>query len=431
MGKFISRFILFLVFLIIIIQAIVHFKISRDLATPLRLAEMGTQAKISHGLIYVNYNGEISITQVAVDAAHLGMNLTLDAIKFKGPSLLELANFNFAGWQTGNIPEQMWFALKGGKIVLDPRIIDAASIQSNDMDLWGSLEVLACGSIKRFELSDYLAMGYSRIHFFGDIRFDIDKITNEVLIASNATALNMSQVDWELKLGQVQFDNILQPPIIKSFSFHSQDYSLVGSKNRYCAELSTSSEAQYIEEHIKQLDLTLMSLDFPLSQAIIDAYRDYLNEPESIRLVFAPTLPMPIQEIASYPLAKIPEILGARIAINEQEIKPLIDTERQLPPEKIAQLQSTFRDVDDDDSDDNDESQVIRLQGYTFKSTTVEQMSNYLEHEAKIWTKNRKFYQGVIRSMNKNYLEFAAKTDNGTLTLPIRLQEIEKVEVFR
>jgi len=281
------------------------------------------------------------------------------------------------------------------------------------------LDTLGCGNRTFFSINDLRAMGYQNLT--NDLIFDyeVDQIKGIIDLFLQVRTHNAVDLTFDIAIPNNEFSmstktfNIKQPKV-ESVSISYEDEGFNKRKNQFCAKLNGTSEEQFIESHIKQVEAKAADIGFTPSPELINAYREYLTKPSRLTISAAPaeaTLPTSF---------RIPETddamraLGVQVMLNREPVKNIGNFKSYK--EKLAEMQAQAQP---------------QVMPDTYKLTPVNELGNYLNRLAVVYMNDGVRHHAYITAVNSDEMVLTRQMVYGSATFKVNIKDIREVRVLR
>ena len=296
-----------------------------------------------------------------------------------------------------------------------------------------SLDTLGCGEVERFTIGHLRGMGIGNIT--ADIGFNLEynPLTNHTLIKIDVRADRIYDMAFGIDLAMrpdamASAMNVVPPKI--NISYHDTGFHKL--RNKYCAALNGTDEAQYVDNHIQELSKKL-GATFP--EEVVTAYREAMAKGGRYTVHFDPSSELNIANLPYYKGADIAAMLGFSMRINETKV----DLE-QVQWGNVPTSVSTAQPSTPDAASNTDvvapprpvatgpSTQKKPLEP-VFKTVAIADAGKYVNKMAEVTTYEGKVRSGKISEVSNGRIYLIIRVSAGTLTYPVNISDINKLKI--
>lgn len=345
--------------------------------------------------------------------------------------------------QNGQLPEQLDVNLSNLQINLDGKFISmleqmaeqAADQAGQAPGPLSNIDALGCGDIERFQLVDYRLMGMRRINTDLKLHLGYDKIGDifNLQIDANTRGIYDISMATDMKLPNGEVGRMADANKIPPMRISINDTGFYKMRNTYCATSNNSSVEEYVDRHI-QLFAETLGLKVP--EKIATAYREYMLKGGRINISVKPQNNISPEELAYYKPLEVAELLGLKLNIGTTrvELDQLFDANspavlakapsNNAATTKESQKKSSSRPVATREIETKPAQQRI-----TYHVEKVDNAEKHIDKMVEITLPGNKVRRGLLEQVKNGRLYLVIQLQGGSVTYPVRKNEISKFRV--
>ncbi len=382
-------------------------------------------AQISYKEIKTSFTGSATVTGIKVYIPVLDESIIIESIKFIAPDLITLLSLD-SQLQNNELPESLTLLITGATLNLNGNImqlIDNPDVEPTQLEVFSTL---ACGETYRIGSKELSAMGYDNLtsDIFLSYRYNARKksltyhFKNQV---RDITHFNFSGDIKNITGIKSLSDKTAQPG---SIALEVIDDSYIVRKNRFCAAQGERKVAQYIDDHILQIEEYLLSYGVIPEEGLFNAYKSILETSGAIRLEADLSHLTGTTELMSFEPNDIIQFVRLKLFVNNKRINEIsIDIDK----EKLINT-ATNTEVELETPDEIKKKRAIIIKKY--RPVSVDNLSNFKGFRVKVTNNKGKQFKGTLKISQPNIYEVVSRLRSGNITYHIPINTIKKAEVF-
>ncbi|WP_263080549.1 hypothetical protein [Endozoicomonas sp. Mp262] len=389
---------------------------------------------IHYDKLSVHFNGQVSLSRLTIKPLFEGSSLitTVDRVSVTFPNTLYLINKILRESDTS--PESLSIHFEN---LSNPSGIDDLNALLQEYDklnnaLKEHIEPV-CGD--RFFLTgkDLKALGYGSSAMNLTANYQFNESHRELTSAIQFQWPEIGSLELETKISNIDGlppAKIINTPRFEKLSLEFNDYGLTSRLTQFCATKAGLSQQDYIVKESSQPDIYYgYTLGLLFNDAMKHGYQDFLTTPGKITLSALPSIDFHPLALSNLPPEYWVENLGLSLQINGKDITPL-----QLQPGPLFRLLSELQETKKTKTEPRHDYSSPRDKVPPKPSFQVIEKSNisrYINNKARIQITNNQVYEGRVLDADTNQLVIEYWVSGGTATLPIKLDRIESIEIWK
>lgn len=376
------------------------------------ISPLGDEVGLDRILISPNMTGdEFRIGQVRVSVPHIGHFL--------------LARINLSD---GKPPEKLGMQITGLELDVDSELFDMLEQmqQAGGKAQSVSLDALGCGDLTGFSITDMRRMGLGTTISDISINSAYDDPSRRMLMDISAKSRGL--VDLQARVEMQKPSLGMGPTDVPKMQITYRDTGYYDFRNRYCARLNGGTPEQYVDRHVQ---LLTAALGGRIPEKTVAAYRGVMLKGGTLSVAVDPDGSLPAGGLQNYTPAEIVNMLDPKVAINGTPLdigqikwdaaaaaepakgeKP--QPRKRVPPPRVRQAPA---------------APPAANTAPVYRTIEVPDASGYLGRMAEITTVGGKVRTGSLAKVEKERLHLKMRLSSGTLTYPVKIDEISKIRI--
>ncbi|UVE19361.1 hypothetical protein NVV93_08300 [Pseudomonas sp. LS44] len=377
---------------------------------------------VTYGGITSSFDGRVGLEKVNVRVPALGDSVRIEHAELKFNGLGELLRFK-ERLAEGKFPEQMALSLKGLALDVHGPFMQQLHDIPAERSVFTAMSEVECGKVRNIGTTELLEMGYRTFETDAQIAyvfkpgaqtltFNMSADTRDMLDMRVSMALaNMSENPGDLRVN---------PPRLKHWTIELNDNQYQRKIQMYCAAKLGQSAEDYVNTAVEQLDRVLRSQRIALDSSVLQAYRRYLQDPQSLRLELSPSEGMSWDGLQFFDAKDVMTMMHPVLLVNQQLVTPLgfawVDPNADKPQvaQEVIVAEAT-------------ESKPAAQQ---YEFVNVSSLSDYAGKRLQFVTHDGAYYQGILRKVENGKAFLNVQFGSGNAEMFLRLEKIDKVRVM-
>ncbi len=313
------------------------------------------------------------------------------------------------------LPKRLEVSLNRISIDLNGEI---ASLMANNQktNLFGTpFDAMGCGDREYFSPTDLLAMDYEKLLVDTKFNYGVNRAKDSVDLfvkfrVRDATSLafDMSVPRGQAPTSRAQLT--FQIPQLKDFSINIEDLSFNERRNKYCANLTGVTTAEFVDRHLDQVRSYAADSGFPVSDELLAAYRKYVTDSGNVTISANPLDPVDLMTLLTLNPRQLLEWLSLDVNIagtNIQELMVIASAEEQQEEEVKPKV-------------------ILD----TYKTTPVAELDQHVNRLLKIRTLDGKLHHAYLSVVSHDDLVLTQELVGGSATFRVPIAQIDEVRVL-
>ncbi len=347
--------------------------------------------------------------------------------------------------QDGKLPEEMGINFSNIQLNLDGKffsmleqMVEQAAEQPTPADaLISQLDALGCGDIDKFQLVDYRLMGMRRVNTDFNIRLHYNKIAEifSVEIDANVRDIYQANMSMDFKVPGGEMGGVTATNTIPPMRISINDNGFYKMRNTYCATSNNSSIDEYIDRHMQ---LLVATLGIKLPEKLATAYRNHMLKGGRINVAIKPQNNISPEELTYYKPLEAAELLGLSVSIGNTrvELDQLLNADApgavaQSPnaakPAAKDKAAATVTKVEKPAAMEETKAPVQRRPSYHVEN--VDNAEKHIDKLVEVTLPGNKVRRGILEQVRNGRLYLVIELQGGSVTYPVRKNEINKFRV--
>ncbi len=295
---------------------------------------------------------------------------------------------------------------------------ETASLLANNQksNLFGTpFDAMACGDREFFSPTDLIAMGYEELSVDTKLSYRPNRIKESVdffvkfrVREAASLALDISIPKSQAPTSRAQLT--VQIPQLRDFSIHVEDLSFNERRNQYCANLSGLSVDEFVERHLNQVKVYAANNDFPVSDELLAAYRNYVTKSGNITVTANPLDPVDLMTL---------------FTLNPRQLLEWLSLDVNIAGKNIQQLMVIT--VVEEGPEEETKPKVIPD---TYKPTQISELKQHVNRLLKIRTVDGKLHHAYLSFVGSDSLLLTQELVGGSATFRVPIEQIDEVRVL-
>lgn len=420
------KIILGLVALLALTVAGLHFHVTRQVERELmsiasHASPLGT---LEWGAVWLHPSGQIRINELQF-APHLVAGETrIGQLTITAPNLIELLQAT-REFDQGRIPPSLGLQIRELRIP-----IDVTTVNQLDTAFSSGLpfETAGCNERNTLRLSDLPDLDIWNL--VSDINLDYRIIDNgeaaQIRLSSHSQNLAGMSMDLRIYLGSSSRNLRLLTRAGASARLERAaiDYRNLGFRERverFCADQLGISIDHFKNVHVNAWSAGWAHLGLSPSEELLDAYRQFIADPQIINLVVYPRQRLPLTAFAQLELMELIDFMEVTVSVNDdREIGVNFDTVAAVP------LPSVVEEEQGEAAEPAEPAGVRRISWTEIPATQAE---HHVSGRVRITTNTGDRISGELVEVEANYLHLRIRGAGGFYIRPFSRSGIAAVEV--
>ncbi|AYC32678.1 hypothetical protein D3880_09890 [Pseudomonas cavernae] len=386
------------------------------------IARLSPVMDISYGGITSSFDGRVGLEKVNVRVPALGDSVRVAHAELKFNGLGELLRFK-ERLAEGKFPEQMALTLKGMALDVHGPFMQQLYDMPAERSVFTAMSEVACGKIRHIGTTELLEMGYRTFETDAEISYLFKPGAQTLTFNMTADARDMLDMRLSMSLANMSEnpgDLRVNPPRLAMWTLELNDNQYQRKVQAYCAaKLGQSSEA-YVQTAADQFDRVLRSQRIALDAPVLEAYRKYLQDPQSLRLELNPSEGMSWDGLQFFAAKDVLAMMRPVLLVNQQLVSPL----GFAWAEPTAGKQSGAHEVV------VAEKVEATRAAPQYEFVNVSSLSEYAGKRLQFITHDGAYYQGVLHKVENGKAFLSVQFGSGSAEMFLRLEKIDKVRVM-
>lgn len=387
-------------------------------------------------------DNSVTIHKVTILPAGFEDSINIDAITLQTQSLGYLISGMNPG-RKGEFPEHMNVTMSGLKVDLYGSMIDKLEQALSQLNsaVQGTIPT-ACGNKLYLGPTEYRELGYDILD--SSLRFAYDFSAEGINIAMDWSTKDMASASLEMKMsGPSRASSMAirsNPPQLEELSITYSDLSYTQRSNEYCTRQGDyKSVEEYIAAASNQNDAAYaLQWGFVPGPGIKQAYKDFLSNPDSIRISLRPPKGFNQSTLGLYKPEDLVSALNLEVIVNN---KPVTDLSFSFTPSDTASAETVVSIQDRLQNFkallEQKEIQPIvkpspKIKGPTprFHRVTIGQLKPLIGKQCRVYTRNNPVRRGILSAVTDKTINVTQQVHRGEFTMNIEKNTVDKIEVF-
>lgn len=382
-------------------------------------------AQISYKEIKTSFTGSATVTGVRVYVPAFDESILIKSIQFIAPDLITLLSLD-SQLQNNELPESLNLMITGATLSLNGNImqmIDNPDVEPTQLEVFSTL---ACGDTHRIGSKELSSMGYDNLTSDIQLNYQFNARKKTLTYSVKNKIRDITHFNFSGDINNVADLKSLRNKTAQlgSMSLEIIDDSYIVRKNRFCAAQGERKVAQYIREHILQVEEYLLSYGVEPEDGLLNAYKTVLETSGSIRLEANLSRLTGTTELISFEPNDMIQFVRLKLFVNDKRINEIsIDIDK----EKLIDT-ATNTEVELETPDQIKKKQAIIIKKY--RPVSVANLSNFKGYRVKVTNNKGKQFKGTLKISNPNIFEVVSRLRSGNITYHIPINTVKKAEVF-
>ncbi|MDH5434576.1 MAG: hypothetical protein OEY19_11575 [Gammaproteobacteria bacterium] len=392
--------------------------------------------------VSVNFDGEITVHSVVTVITGTDHEIATKEVRFYMGDLFELI---FGGTPSlNNLPEK--FKIEAiHSFEANDEIIKKLN-ESIPITEWDIIEAAGCGHLNAIRAKEAEDMGF---HFYVSNRglsyeFDISSgagifeiydemegVTREeyrIKVENIGGLLSNLQEQDDILLGLMQLINY--KPDISFLEMKYVDIGYNSKKAEYCSVIEEIEAESYYEHQTNTVSKMFQQLEIPHNETVVQAYQQYLQPESVLSFQFNPSANTNWVNYDEYSVEELVSIVGMKAYINDKQVDFDFEGWTNKKLDKILDLKKEKVITENDAAGGVNQYQTVMIYK-AFEEIGIASIKNYVGFKAKIKRKDGNKFEGTIDKLNSSSIMITIYSKDGKVQLPILLEEIASIEVYK
>ncbi|MCY1272516.1 hypothetical protein D9M68_206280 [compost metagenome] len=387
------------------------------------IARLSPVMDITYGGITSSFNGRVGLERLSVRVPALRDSVRVEHAELKFNSLGELLRFK-ERLAEGKFPEQMALSLKGMSLDVHGPFMQQLYDAPAERSVWTAMSEVACGTVRNIGTGELLEMGYRTFDTDAELSYQFKPGAQTLALSLNADTRDMLDMRLSLLLSNMSDnpgDLRVNPPRLKLWTLELNDNQYQRKVQAFCAAKLGQSAEVYVQTALDHFDAVLRTQRIALDKAVLDGYRRYLQDPQSLRLEMVPSEGMSWDGLQFFDAKDVVTMLQPTLLINQQVVEPLgfawVDPATRKKAASPVEV-------------------VVAEKSETARATPQYEfvdVASLPEHAGKrlqFITYDGAYYQGILRKVENGKAYLSVQFGTGGAEMFLRLEKIDKVRVM-
>ncbi len=407
-------------------------------------------AKIEYASFFVSpLANEITVDNISIVPQMAADEFRIDQVRLYAdmPGFFLLSG---KAMQEGTLPENMDIGLSNIQVNLDGKFIsmlEQMSVQAEAQpeqvaSPFLNLDALGCGEIEKFQLVDYRLMGIKRVNADINLHLSFNKITDILGVQIDAKTRGVYDISLatDIKIPSGKMDGVTQTNKIPPMRLSINDTGFYKMRNAYCATANKSSDEEYVDHHMQLLSSTF---GVTLPESITTAYRDYMLKGGRINLSIKPQDNLAPEELGYYKPLEVVDMLGLKLSIGNTRIDleellnanaPAVVAKKPDESNAVSTKKSSAKETSAKPAAvpalvNKNEEVAPAAKSFIYHVEKVENAEKHIDKPVEITLRGNKVRRGTLEKVKNDRLYLIIELQGGSVTYPIRTNEISKFRV--
>ncbi|PCJ31700.1 MAG: hypothetical protein COA90_05375 [Gammaproteobacteria bacterium] len=376
-----------------------------------------------------------------------GVSVSLDAETYFDIGSIELkldSPFSYIDFKkqinTGGIPAKLQLKINHAYADLD--LLTFLTKKPSKFDVIKAYATaLKCGEIESFDYENLSDLGYSGIDSSINLDFEYNKLSKLVEMKFDLVLHDIESYSFSTSVPNIEYAQDFANPDneIKHLEFKIENLGYNNKVTKFCSEKSGLDTDTYMAQYSAALKNYLTKANVKLSDSIYQAYDEYLYKQAPITFSFQPTDAINLKYIHLYETKDWPNILGLTLYVGDNVVDELsIDWNRDVVISNLLKSRNNLKIMT---TDTNVKVKKITRTSSSrstsntdnFISIPVAKIDQYIGSKVKLKLKNKlgKSYDGVVKEFSGNQVIIKIRMHGGRVELPIYIEDIGSVLVYK
>lgn len=376
---------------------------------------------IRYGGITSSFDGRVGLSDVVIRVPAMGDSLQVDHAELKFEGLGELLRFK-ERLAEGKFPEQMAVNLEGLSLNVHGPFMRQLYSAPAERSLFTAMGEVACGKIRTIGADELLDMGYRTFETDGQFSYWFQPGAKTLSFSLTSDTRDMGELRVALSVMNMPDnpgDLRVNPPRVQRVSVEINDNQYQRKVQDYCAAKLGLEREAYLKVAVEQFEKVLRSQRIALDKPLVDAYADYLEDPQTLRVELEPTEGMAWGGLQFFDPKDVLAMLRPVVLVNRQAVQPL----------GFSWVDPTSRPARAVEAGDVEERVGSVAAGARTGFVSVSSLADHVGKRLRFVTYDGMYYQGILTRVANNKAYLRLQAGNGTAQMSLRLEKIDKVRV--
>jgi len=345
--------------------------------------------------------------------------------------------------QAGKLPAKIDMGITGLRFSLDSKLfsmLEEMANQAQDAQAQQSafsfthLNALGCGDISEFQLIDYRLMGVNSITSDVNMHLQFNELANMLNLKLDVitSGLNNISINTEIKVPNDDMQGVTRTNYIPSMRIETNDTGYHKLRNTYCANSNKGTVEEYVDKHV---ELLRKELGFNLPQNALDAYRQYMLTGGIFNISLKPKSDVKPASLEYYQPLGVADLLGLKLVIGKTRITinqimdvnaPLLEKAATQKAEKRAEAKA----AEQAQIEKKKRAEASRSIKPSYHSAKIDNAEKHVGKMVEVTLPGNKVRKGVLDKVSDERIYLNMQVHGGTLTYPVKINEISKFRVL-
>jgi len=403
--------------------------------------QLSPVAAVKYGIIHTSLSGTVGVEDITIAPYQLQDTIRIGSIVYDAKSLAGLVKLKRLS-EEGTFPEQFDIAINDFKLDMNAHYLGL--LDRYETNLFGlPIDAIGCGELTHFGPAELHAMGYNVIDVdmkFG-FRFDLAQNYAETRVDFSADEVASGRFEQTLHFTAPSLavaQAVFAKPGLTGMSLTYTDHSYNSRKNSYCAKLLDVSVEEFIDRHLARTKTFARRHGFIPGQELLDGYRDFLVNSGEIHVAVDPVEPFDITTLKNYNVNDLMEWLNFDVRVNGKRVEDLglhskfaARDPAGSTPVLQAQPPGAARPRPSRRVPGPAQQETVSSEEAGYHTATVKQLPDHLGKYVKITTRDGREFAGTIQEVTSTAIKIKQRMRSGTVTLPVRIADVDTIRVYR
>jgi len=379
-------------------------------------------ATITYGGIGTSLSGRVSVKDVNIVSPMIAADLAIEEVAISAPDLPTLLSME-RKFKLNEVPERIGVEVKHLRIPIEV----LASLEASKSDAEKAMDAayaVGCGDIERIGLDEMVEMGYTS--------FDVSLRSSVERTGVGNAVKTVTELDWHdggmiTLVARVPdaraMGRLMAAEIPPSISIHIDSARFHEKLIAFCAGKAGMDTEPYVDHHVALIKERLQGSGVELSDSLYSAYQRYLGDGEPIAISFNPADMASVANLANYSPEDIPAVLGLELRVNDEVIDYDIGWNEKQNAAAVAEKPV------EQDRQERAEKVAPAPRGYVLVDKAT--LGEHLNGTVRVETVTGRRLTGRLLGATEKSIQMRVRLGGGAATIPIRLNDIDSVQVYR
>lgn len=426
-----KRFLLILVAAVVIGFAFVQYKITSSVSDGLENLQqtIAPFVRMEYGDVSSTLTGTVEVTDIRFVSLQNNQEIVVDKVALNAGNAWVLMNLR-NNLQQNKIPDRLEFAIEG--LAADMELMTNLQNTAVTDSPYTRLETAGCNGLSRFSRKELSAMGIDHLAVDMTTGYELSEGGTQLRFTNRMVFRELMAVNLEMVISHPAPINdvglsaeLANSSSLSSASIALEDRGQLARAQKWCAEESGMSTAQYRKHHLEAWEAEWRKMGLKPSESLVNAYRDYVENPENTLTVDIE--PFPALNLGDNYLSNDPIYLSGRL-------NPHVSTDNTvMKPVSLSLVQSETtigsqeKTVEPEDPTANSEQTLSADRAPSKAQAPAPEIDTYIQRNVAIALNNGRRIEGIVQAIEGKTLTLKRHLHGGTMIVPVQLQDIKTI----